>query len=340
MSIDDLVRPHLLGPLISQATGDDRWMKLSARLITGGKSNLTFEISSEAGALILRRPPSGELISSAHDMGREVRIQRALAGSLVPVPKIILYESTGDVLGVPFYLMEKIEGHIIGNDVPFGYAELPAEKLLIANALVDVLVNLHAIDPAAVNLGDYGRPEGYLERQMRRWNSQWEKLKTTEVRAIDELSRRLTKHLPSSNRASIIHGDYRLDNCIMDFYNPASVTGVLDWELSTLGDPLSDLGLMLFYWREPGEYVPLLIPSVTKSAGFPKKLHIAERYVELTGAPMDDVDFYVAFAHFKFAVIAQGILVRVDSDTMAGQSFGDLEVEVKMIAEEGLAGLS
>jgi aminoglycoside phosphotransferase (APT) family kinase protein len=340
VNYEELVRPDVLGPLLANATGDDHWLAMTASLITGGKSNLTFSISCDTGSMILRRPPSGELVSSAHDMGREVRIQRALEGSAVPVPRIIAYEATADLIGVPFYVMEKVEGHVIGNEMPPGYATTPEEKKEIADALVDVLVDLHSIEPSDVALADYGRPNGYIDRQMKRWSEQWSKLKTSDTKAVDELGRRLSAQIPSSNKSAIIHGDYRLDNCIMALNDPSRVNGVLDWELSTLGDALSDLGLLLFYWREPGEYVPMLIPSVTKGEGFPSKVHLAERYALRTNLPLDDLPFYVAFAHFKFAVIAQGILVRVQSDAMAGQNFGDLEVEVRMIAEEGLAGLS
>lgn len=336
MTIVDLVRPDLLGPVLTQATGDDRWRSLSASLIAGGKSNLTFEITSEAGAVILRRPPLGDLVSSAHDMEREVRIQQALVGTSVPVPKIVLFEASGDLLGVPFYVMEKLPGYIIGSEMPAGYAQLPEEKLALADALVDVLVDLHTIDPVAIELGDYGRPHGYLERQIRRWNDQWSRSKTHEVKAVDELGRRLAARQPRSQKESIVHGDYRLDNCLMALDDPSRINGVLDWELSTLGDPLSDLGLLLFYWREPDEYVPVLIPSVTRSPGFPRKAHLAERYGQRTGARIDDIPFYEAFAHFKFAVIAQGILARVEAGAMAGQSFGNLDEEVRNVAEEGI----
>jgi aminoglycoside phosphotransferase (APT) family kinase protein len=335
----DLVRPDRLGPVLADATGDGRWRSLDAALIAGGKSNLTFELTSAAGALILRRPPSGELLPSAHDMGREARIQRALEATSVPVPKIVLTEPDADLLGVPFYVMEKVPGHIIRDELPDGYAQTPAEKLALTDALVDVLADLHAVDPEAIGLGDYGRPHGYLERQLRRWNGQWEKSKTHEVAAVDELGAQLATLRPESQRASIVHGDYRLDNCLMALADPARVAAVLDWELSTLGDPLTDLGLLLFYWREPGEDKPALTPAVTRNPGFPGRGHLVERYARRTGAQLDDMAFYEAFAYFKFAVIAQGIAARVAAGSMAGQDFGDLDQEVTKIAEDGLSRL-
>jgi aminoglycoside phosphotransferase (APT) family kinase protein len=159
------------------------------------------------------------------------------------------------------------------------------------------------------------------------------------VRAVDELGGRLARLLPESQRASIVHGDYRLDNCLMALADPSRVTAVLDWELSTLGDPLTDLGLLLFYWREPGEDQPALTPAVTRNPGFPGRAHLAERYAWRTGAQLDGIAFYEAFAHFKFAVIAQGIAARVTAGSMAGQDFGSLDQEVLKIAEEGLSRL-
>jgi aminoglycoside phosphotransferase (APT) family kinase protein len=337
--VADLVRPDLVGPAIAASTGDDRWRACEARLIAGGKSNLTFELRSSAGELILRRPPSGELLPSAHDMGREARVQQALAGSRVPVPTVVLRDD-GAVLGVPFYVMTKVPGHVIRDDLPAGYADAPADRVAIADALVDALTELHAIDHAEVGLADYGRPEGFLERQLRRWTKQWQSAMTEPVPAVDELARRLGRRLPRSRRGTIVHGDYRLDNCLLDTENPARVAAVLDWELSTLGDPLTDLGMLMFYWVEPGAPRPALTPAVTQAAGFPGRRHLAERYASRTGTDLDDLVFYEAFAHFKFAAIAQGIAARVAAGSMAGQDFGDLNGEVVRIAETGLTLLS
>jgi aminoglycoside phosphotransferase (APT) family kinase protein len=334
------VRPDLLGPLLAQAFGDDRWLALEPTLVVGGKSNLTFELTSAAGSVILRRPPSGDLLPSAHDMGREVRVQRALAGTAVPVPRIILADAAGDVLGAPFYVMEKVPGHVIREELPIGYADSAAQQRELAFALVDTLADLHAVDAVSVGLGDYGRPDGYLERQLRRWNGQWQKSKTREVTAIDELSARLATQLPVSRRASIVHGDYRMDNCLMEPSDPGRVAAVIDWELSTLGDPLTDLGVLFFYWREPGEEQHALTPVVTTAPGFPRRADLAARYVERTGVALEGIAFHEALAHFKFAVIAQGIAARVAAGTMAGQDFGDLDAEVLRIAEGGLSALA
>jgi aminoglycoside phosphotransferase (APT) family kinase protein len=332
----DLVRLDRLGPALAGTLGDDAWRDSSAALISGGKSNLTFEVTSPAGVVILRRPPTGALLPSAHDMGREARIQRALQGTPVPVARVLLEDRTEELIGAPFYVMAKVEGHVIRSALPEGYAESAADKVAMADALVDVLVALHRVDPAAVGLGDFGRPEGFLERQIRRWNGQWEKSRTHDVPAVDELGRRLAAALPASQRSTIVHGDYRLDNCLVRPDDPGRVAAVLDWELSTLGDPMTDLGLLLFYWREPGEAEPALTPAVTRTPGFPSRAHLAERYVAATGCDLADLAFYEAFAHFKFAVIAQGIAARVAAGVMAGQEFGDLDSEVARIADAGL----
>jgi aminoglycoside phosphotransferase (APT) family kinase protein len=273
-------------------------------------------------------------------MGREARVQQALRRTSVPVPDVLLEERTGDLIGAPFYVMEKVAGHVIRSVLPEGYATSTTEKVAIADELIDVLVRLHAVDPAAVGLTDYGRPEGFLERQIRRWNGQWAQSKTRDVPAVDELGRRLAASWPPAQRSAIVHGDYRLDNCLMHPTDPGRVSAVLDWELSTLGDPMTDLGLLLFYWREPGEPEPALTPAVTRTPGFPGRAHLAERYVAATGAHLEDLAFYEAFAHFKFAVIAQGIAARVAAGVMAGQEFGDLDSEVARIADEGLHRLA
>lgn len=338
VDLHELARPDLLGPSIAVVTGDERWRQCEASLITGGKSNLTFELRSEAGELILRRPPSGSLLPSAHDMGREARVQRALQGTPVPVPRVVLHDG-GHLLGVPCYVMTKVPGHVIRDELPAGYAAGMADRTALADALVDVLVDLHTIDPADVGLTAYGRPDGFLERQLRRWSRQWESTMTVTVPAMDELAAQLGRQLPAHHRRSIVHGDYRLDNCLMDTTDPARVAAVLDWELSTLGDPLTDLGMLLFYWVEQGAPRPVLTPSVTQLDGFPRRGHLAERYARGTGVALEELAFYEGLAHFKFAAIAQGIAARVAAGAMAGQDFGDLDDEVRRIAEMGLTCL-
>jgi aminoglycoside phosphotransferase (APT) family kinase protein len=330
-----LTRPDALGPLLSQAMEDDRWRHVEAELITGGKSNLTYLLRSPAGELVLRRPPSGVILATAHDMKREVTIQRALAGSAVPVPAIVAYDD-GGLLGVPCYVMEKVPGLVIRDELPAGFATAPAERVALAHALADCVAELHAVDPAAVGLADFGRPSGFVERQVRRWRAQWESSCDVPTPAVDALASRLIASIPVSPAATIAHGDYRLDNCIIDARDPHRIAAVLDWELSSLGDPLTDLGMFLFYWDSGAHVAPALVTSITGLPGFPSGDELAGRWADRTGLPLDNLDWYRAFAHFKFAVITQGIKARVNAGVMGGQDFGDLTSAVADTAEAGL----
>ena len=189
---ENLTRLDLVGPALARALGDPGWERLDASLVSGGKSNLTFELASDAGEAVLRRPPDGPLLPRAHDMAREARVQRALAGTAVPVPAI-LFEDAGELIGVPFYVMAKVDGYVIRDALPAGYAESPRDRHAIADVLVDTLANLHAVDPAEVGLAGFGRPSGLGERQVRRWSEQWERSKSRDVPALDELARRLAR---------------------------------------------------------------------------------------------------------------------------------------------------
>lgn len=336
LTYDELARTDRLGPALVEATGEEGWRHVRADLVSGGKSNLTFLLTSPAGELVLRRPPTGELLPSAHDMAREARVQAALADTPVPVPRIVLADS-GDLIGTPCYVMERVPGHVIREALPSGYADTEEGRRALAFTFVDTLAALHGVDPQAIELGDYGRPAGFMARQVRRWTGQWEKSRTHSVPELEELGRRLTARVPDQARATIVHGDYRIDNCVFDAGTPGRINAVLDWELSTLGDSLSDLGLLLLFWREPGERpVSSLTPGVTHLRGFPRRDEMRQRYAERSGADLGDLDFYTAFAHFKFAIIAQGVSARARAGAMGGQTFGDLDDEIVALARAGL----
>ena len=336
---ENLTRLDLVGPALARALNDAGWERLEASLVSGGKSNLTFVLTSDAGEAVLRRPPDGPLLPRAHDMGREARVQRALAGTAVPVPAILL-EDAGELIGVPFYVMEKVDGYVVRETIPAGWAESAQDRQAVADVLVDTLAVLHAVDPGEVGLDGFGRPSGLGERQVRRWSDQWERSKSRDVPAVDELARRLRADPPTGPGGAIVHGDYRLDNCLMAKRMPPAVAAVLDWELATLGEPLADLGLFLFYWREPGDHRPAMAPAPSMLPGFPPRSYLAERYAKRTGADLSDLTSWVALAHFKSAVVAQGIAARVQAGSMAGQEFGDIGAEVDRIAAEGLALLT
>jgi aminoglycoside phosphotransferase (APT) family kinase protein len=333
---DDLVRLGRLGPALVDATGEGAWLTPEVELIGGGKSNLTFLLRSAAGELVLRRPPTGELLPSAHDMMREARVQSALAGTDVPVAEIVLADA-GDLIGIECYVMRRVPGHVIRGELPPGYAETAEERRALSFGFADTLAALHAVDPEEVGLGDYGRPEGFMARQVRRWTGQWEASATHDVPEIDELSRRLAASVPAQQRATVVHGDYRLDNVVLDAEDPGRIRAVLDWELSTLGDPLTDLALLSLFWIGPDEQQLGLIPGVTHLPGFATREGMLERYAATSGADLADMSWYQAFAHFKFAVIAQGVQVRAAAGSMGGQDFGNLDDEVLHLGRAGLA---
>jgi aminoglycoside phosphotransferase (APT) family kinase protein len=331
----DLVPWGRVGPALADVTGDGRWLTGTAELIGGGKSNLTFLLRSEAGELVLRRPPTGDLLPSAHDMAREARVQLALAATAVPTATVVLVDD-GSLLGLPCYVMEKVDGHVVRGELPPGYADTGEHRHAIGMAFVDTLADLHAVDPVAVGLGDYGRPDGFMARQVRRWTGQWEASRSHDVPAIDELGRRLAAAVPTQQRSTIVHGDYRLDNVVLAPSHPGRVDAVLDWELSTLGDPMTDLALLMLFWRQEGEPVLSLIPGVSHLPGFPTRDEMLQRYAAAAGVDVSDTDWYLAFAHFKFAVIAQGVSARSRAGTMGGQDFGDLDDEVRGLGQRGL----
>jgi aminoglycoside phosphotransferase (APT) family kinase protein len=340
MVTETLMRLDRLAPALSEAMNDGRWDDAEGVLIAGGKSNLTFELTSAAGQLILRRPPSGDLAPSAHDMGRETRVQRALGPTSVPVAKIILEDKTSDLIGAPFYVMEKVHGHIIRGTLPAQYADTAKEKAGLAFALVNVLADLHAVNYEQVGLGTFGRPNGFLQRQINLWTNQWDASPKNGSQALDSLASALKKKIPENPRHTIVHGDFRLDNCLMNLTDPTQISAVLDWEMSTIGDPLTDLGLFLFYWRQSGEPESAITPTVTTMLGFPSRGELSAHYAERAKVQIKDLAFYEAFAHFKFAVIANGIAHRVAAGSMAGQDFGDLTGEIIRTAEDGLSRLN
>lgn len=337
MNLDDLIAPARLGPALAELTGEPAWRELSAELISGGKSNLTFTLTNSKGhELILRRPPTGELLPSAHDMGREATVQRGLADTPIPVPPIVLHDE-GELIGIQCYVMEKVAGHVIRGELPAGYAQSPAEREAMAHVFVDTLADLHDVDAEAVGLGAYGRPAGFMERQVRRWGGQWEASRFHPVAEIEELGRLLATRIPGQQRSAIVHGDYRTDNVVYDANRPGQINGVLDWELSTLGDPLADLGQLLLYWREQGEAQLRLIPGISNLPGFPGREALLQRYADRSGADLSELGFYQAFAHYKFAIIAQGVSARSRAGAMGGQDFGNLDDDILHLGQQGLA---
>ena len=238
--------PAIVGPYLASVFGDEKWQRVGVELIAAGMSNLTYVVTPASGsdddAVILRRPPTGAVLATAHDMAREHRVITALGPTAVPVPRTLHLCTDPAVLGAPFYVMERVVGVHVVRDLPAGYADEPAQRTAIADGLIDVLADLHAVDVAEVGLSDFGRPEGFMARQVRRWTTQWEATRDRERPGLDALAARLAETVPATQRTGIVHGDYRLDNCLLDPGQPGRIRAVLDWEMSTLGDPLADLG--------------------------------------------------------------------------------------------------
>ena len=282
---------------------------LAFERIAGGRSNLTYAVADGAGTRwALRRPPLGKRLASAHDMAREHRIISALQGTAVPVPPIVGLCQDESVNGAPFFVMEFVDGPILRSRTEAEQRFDEAQRRPIGERVVDTLVAIHAIDPDRVGLGDLGRRQDYVARQLRRWQGQWEKSKTHDVPLIDDLHRRLSERIPDQGPATIVHGDYRLDNMILS--DAGEVAAVVDWELCTLGDPLADVGMLIVYWSEAGDELMPLFEAPTTAAGFPSREEIRGRYAEGSGRDLSEIDFYVALACWKLAIILQGVYAR------------------------------
>jgi aminoglycoside phosphotransferase (APT) family kinase protein len=235
--------------------------------------------------------------------------------------------------------MERVLGHICRNALPVGYAEQPEQRQAIGEALVDALADLHRVDPNAVGLAEFGRPAGVMERQLRRWSKQWEATRVEDVPALDALRDGLVRTLPPERVHAIVHGDYRLDNTILHPTRPGRIVAVLDWEMSTLGDPLTDLGALLAFWSEPDDDEVLMaariVAPVTAAEGFPSRAEVIERYAGKTGFDVSDANWYQAFAFFKLAVVCQGIAARAAGGAMVGSGFDNAQRLVAPLVEAG-----
>jgi aminoglycoside phosphotransferase (APT) family kinase protein len=294
--------------------------------LSGGSSNLTFRVRDDVNDWVLRRPPLGRLLATANDMGREYRVQEGLGRSDVPVPTTVAMCDDAAVLGVPFYLMTFVDGVVYADaDAVTGLDE--AQALAATDELIDVLARLHAVDYEAVGLGGLGKPEGFLQRQIGRWTTQWEKSKQFEVPEIEELATRLARSVPAHTDSSVVHGDYSFNNTMWSLEDPTRMVSVLDWEMSTLGDPLTDLGMVAVYWDRAGEIMwRNRLPQPHRvNPGFPGVDHLLARYEASSGRSVRDIDVYRVLAVFKLSVIVAGSLARIratrpDEDTSSSEA--------------------
>ena len=335
--------PVEVGAWLATVLDDERWTGAELASIGAGRSNLTYRVSSPAGAVVLRRPPVGTVAATAHDMGREQRVIAALAPTAVPVPAVLATHdgSAGGPTDAPCFVMELVDGVVPLDDLPQGWTTGEQDRRAAGEALVDVLAALHAVDPHEVGLGDFGRPEGFMERQIRRWGKQWAAARDGDdpvpVTAEDEteltrLAERLAADVPAAQRHTVVHGDYRLDNCVFDATDPGRIVAVLDWEMSTIGDPLADLGLLLVYWQQNGDdriwsqAQPL--PSPTALPGFPTRRELVAAYTARTGLDVTPLPWYIAFGAFKLAVVLAGILARVRAGSVPAEMAEGLDGSV------------
>ncbi|RVU20016.1 phosphotransferase family protein [Streptomyces antnestii] len=312
---------------------------LSGRIVEGGRSNLTYIVDDGSSTWVVRRPPLGHVLATAHDMKREHRVISALHPTSVPVPEALLLCEDDSVVGAPFYVMEFVAG------TPYRTAEQlaqigPERTRAAVLGLVDTLVDLHAVDPAEVGLGDFGRPDGFLDRQLRRWGKQLDASRNRELAGVDELHAALGRALPTSPAATIVHGDYRLDNVLInqDDDGVDRIKAVLDWEMSTLGDPLTDLGLLAMYSAKL-DLPDSPVSTSAAAAGHPDASELIERYAARSGRDVSAVSWYTAFAWFKLAVILEGIHYRYTLGQTVGAGFDRIGELVPVFIEHGLTTL-
>ena len=314
-----------------------------AELISGGLSNITYRLWLPGGTVILRRPPLANVLPRAHDMAREYRVLRALFGTAVPVPEPLALCSDPDVLGATFYVMRDVPGPVLRT--PADTEPLsPADRGELASSLVEVLAELHDVSPDAVGLGDYGRRNGYCVRQIKTWGAQWERSRTRDLPDMGTLLTRLTELAPEDSANTIVHGDYRLDNTVVSLPpgRPPRIAAVLDWELSTLGDPLADLATMLSYWHDPGDVERSEIPvsvGLTDKPGFPSAASLAAVYAARTGRDLGNLSFYLALAWMKLAVICEGVHARYLGGQTVGEGYEKVGPAVPLLAARGLRAI-
>lgn len=306
---------------------------LAAAPLTGGRSNLTYRVGDGTSSWALRRPPAGGVIESAHDVAREYRVVAALGPTDVPVARAVALDAEGRTLGDPCALVGFVDGHTARSRADVATWS-PREFTACARGLVDTLGALHAVEPGAVGLEDFGRPSGYAGRQLRRWSGQWRRMGASDERA-EQLLASLADRVPDQDRTAIVHGDYRVDNVLLDPGDPGVVLAVVDWELSTLGDPVADVATMCAY-RHPALDGVLGLQAAWTSAGFPSADALRHLYESRTGTDLPGFGFHLALAYYKLAVIAEGIAWRHRLGVTSGEGYDDVAASVPALLEAGL----
>ena len=321
---------------------------LDFTLIAGGHSNLTFRVTDATGRrTVLRRPPLGQVLATAHDMGREHRIISALQDTLVPVAPTLGYCDDVEVNGAPFYVMGFVDGTVVRDSATAEGLDVEVRRRA-AESIVDVLAAIHAVDIYAVGLGDLGRRDGYIERQLKRWYAQYQRSKEhapgMDFPAVDRVFDALSGQIPEQQATAIVHGDYRLDNCMLD--DDGRISAVLDWEICTLGDPLADVGLLWVYWTDPDAPSALPQASPTALEGFLRRAEVIERYGAASNLDLSGIDFYIAFGYWKLTCIIAGVYSRyaggamgADIDARQIQGFADMVESLAASAEAATSAI-
>jgi aminoglycoside phosphotransferase (APT) family kinase protein len=305
----------------------------------GGHSNLTYAVSIDGTEYVLRRPPFGSKVKTAHDMGREYRVLSALAPMYPKAPRPLLYCDETAVIGAPFYLMERVKGAIIRRNPPKGLSFSPEEMKALCVSFVDALVELHALDYQQAGLGDFGNPDGYVQRQVSGWTKRYHDAKTDDIKDIETLAEWLAANLPRSQAATILHNDYKFDNLIVDAAQPQNIIALLDWEMATIGDPLMDVGTALCYWIEAGdnELLEAIRFGPTNLPGCFTRAELAEYYAKKSGRDSSNIIFYYCFGLFKTAVVAQQIYYRFAKGLTQDPRFAIMIEGVKLLSAQGVA---
>jgi len=322
-NLEPFLRSHLGTP-----TGS-----FSVQQFPSGHSNLTYAIQLGDHEMVLRRPPFGSKVKSAHDMSREFRVLSRLHAVYPLAPEVLLFCDDVSVLGAPFYLMAPIRGIILRRDPPAGLPFSPATARSVCESFIDNLARLHAIDYATIGLAEFGKPAGYLERQVKGWIERYDGSKTHDIPEVEKLSLWMRQSLPQQGAAALIHNDYKLDNVVLDSENLTQIIGVLDWEMATIGDSLSDVGTVLAYWVEAGD--PDDLQSIrwgpTNFPGSLTRRELVERYARTAGRNVENMSFYLVFARFKLAVIVQQIYYRYHLGLTKDSRFAGMSQVVQIL---------
>jgi len=311
---------------------------LVVRQFPSGHSNLTYSVYLGAREFVLRRPPFGSKVKTAHDMGREFRVLSKLHPAYSPAPRVLLYCDDDSILGAPFYVMEPVRGIILRRNLPAGLEFSAETARRLSESFLDNLALLHSLDYAAIGLADLGKPQGYLERQVRGWTERYYGSKTHDYPEVEKISAWMAEHVPSTRGAALIHNDYKYDNVVLDPKDLTKVVGVLDWEMCTIGDPLSDLGAALAYWvdAQDPEELQKIRWGPTTVPGSMTRAQLLHRYAQATGRDVSNMDFYLTFARFKIAVIIQQIYYRYHVGLTKDERFASMPGIVALLLRASL----